>query len=467
LGNGISRTFTVRIYVVDDAGNWDYCTTNITIDDNDDVCPDNSSSLVRFAGTYTNEAGEIVDGVITELTGGLNNMVLRTQEVNDDGYYNYYIEPGYDWNVTGEKADAYLNGVTAQDLSLIQRHIAGIEYLNSNYKLVAADADANTSIDIRDVLDLRKLLLGITDELPRNKSWRTIDSDYTFPGITISQLPADVYSQEMISHLDMQQSDLAANFIGVKVGDVDGDATPNAFVVGETRGGNKGLQFTAEDQTFASGQVIEVAITAANFEAMTAYQLTFGFDNSVLEYVSSKAGKLNVTEGNFGTQYADRGMVSTVWYNQDATTVADDEVLFTMIFRAIESGSLSSVLNIGSAVTQAMAFNAETGKTDVEMKFTTDRGETVGDAFALFQNSPNPFANETQIGYILPEEGGVTLRLFDGDGKFLGEIKADAKKGYNELQVSRKAFPADVSHIIYYQLEANGYLATKKMVLVE
>ena len=103
----------------------------------------------------------------------------------------------------------------------------------------------------------------------------------------------------------------------------------------------------------------------------------------------------------------------------------------------------------------------------VEMKFTTSQGERVGDAFALFQNSPNPFKGETQIGYIMPEAGPVSMKLFDGLGKYLGELKADAEKGYNEMTITSRFFPAEVDNIIYYQLEANGYLATKKMVLIE
>ena len=465
LGNGQSRTFTVRIYVVDEAGNWDYCTTNITIDDNDDVCPDDPASALRIAGDFTTEYGETVDGVMTELTGGPLGMTIRNQEVDDNGYYNYYVEGGYDWNVTGDKEDAYLNGVTANDLSLIQRHVAGIEYLNSNYKLVAADANADTDIDIRDVLDLRKLLLGINEELPSNKSWRNLDADYTFPGVTNTSLPADVYNAEMISHENMQFSDVEADFIGVKVGDVDGDAIPNAFVAGEERG-SQTLHFTTQDQAFTAGEVVEVAITSENFHQIRAYQMTLGFDINSLEYVGAKAGKLEVDKGNFGSQFADRGMVSTVWYTTSGQTANTDEVLFTVVFEAKQSGRLSQVLNIGSAITEAMAFNTD-GKASVALRYVTDRGEKVGDAFALFQNSPNPFTTETRIGYILPQDADVVLHLFNGDGKFLGRVEQEGKRGYNEMTVSRKVFSAEVERMVYYQLETEGYLATKKMVMVK
>ena len=465
LGNGISRTFTVRIYVVDDAGNWDYCTTNITIDDNDDVCPDDGTPQSIIAGGYTTETGETIDQVMTELTGGANGQVLRNQMVTDDGEFTYSVSNGYTWNVSGEKDDAYLNGVTAQDLSLIQRHIAGIEYLNSNYKLVAADGNGDTDIDIRDVLDLRKLLLGIYDELPSNDPWVTIDADYTFPGVTNSQLPGDVYEQNMITYQAISQNQLETDFIGVKVGDVDGDATPNSFVEGETRGGNKALTLSTLDATFVEGDVVTVDFTAENFNAISAYQFTFGFDHSVLEYIGATAGSLTIDEGNFGTQYADRGIVTTVWYNTTAQSVNDNEVLFSMTFRATEAGNLSSVINVGSTITQAIAFSNETGKTDVDLQFSTENGEVVGDAFALFQNQPNPFADVTSIGYVLPEASEVTLTVYDMSGRVLKSAVIDGEKGINHFQLNRSEIPT--AGVLYYQVETDDYSATKKMVVVE
>jgi hypothetical protein len=385
--------------------------------------------------------------------------------VDDNGEFAYVVSGGYNWNVTGSKEDAYLNGVTAQDLSLIQRHIAGIEYLNSNYKLVAADANADTDINIIDVLDLRKLLLGIYDELPNNDSWVTIDADYTFPGVTNQSLPSDVYSQNMISYQNVTQNMMETDFIGVKVGDVDGSATPNNFVEGETRDGNNALTFTTEDATFAAGELVTVDFTAENFESMTAYQFTFGFDQSVLDYVGMTTGALNIDAGNFGTQYADRGIVTTVWYTQTARTVETDEVLFSLTFRANEAGSLSSVINVGSTITEAIAFSNETGESDVALQFNTASGEVMGDAFALFQNQPNPFKDVTTIGYVLPEASEVTLTVYDMSGRVLKTAVIEGARGINHFDLKRSELAT--AGVLYYQVETDNYSATKKMVVVE
>ena len=293
-----------------------------------------------------------------------------------------------------------------------------------------------------------------------------IDEAYDFNGITNVALPTDVYAQDVINYTNLTSSNLGTSFVAVKVGDVDDDAVPNSFMAGETRGGNRALTFHTQEQSFKAGEIVRVAFTADNFDQMTAYQFTYGFDQDALEYVGKTAGALNVSGGNFGDRYTDRGMLTTVWYASEAMDVASDEVLFTITFRAKASGTLSGSMSVGSAVTEALAFSEEAGRTDVALEFNTPSGETLGDAFALFQNTPNPFKGETSIGFILPEDGDAQLNLFDVSGRDLGVIQIDGRRGYNEIALDRKVIPS-ANRIVYYQLKANGYLATKKMILIE
>ena len=69
-----------------------------------------------------------------------------------------------------------MNGVSTLDLVKIQRHILGLEELNSPYKLIAADVNADNEIKASDLTELRKLILGIITDLPTNESWRFVES---------------------------------------------------------------------------------------------------------------------------------------------------------------------------------------------------------------------------------------------------------------------------------------------------
>src|SRR5690606_15265416 len=82
--------------------------------------------------------------------------------------------------------------------------------------------------------------------------------------------------------------------------------------------------------------------------------------------------------------------------------------------------------------------------------------------FVLYQNRPNPFEGYTVIGFELPEDTNARLIIYDVTGKALQEIKGDYSRGYNEVIITPEQFPA--TGVLYYQLETDQYVATKRMV---
>ena len=458
LVGGLSTTFQVEIYVVDDFGNWDYCTTYVIIDDNDNVCDNNGMSI---AGTIQNEFGTPVEGVTVTLTP--EQTAVRSTVANDQGEYRFGVAANTDYSVSSTRNDDFLNGVTAQDLAIIQRHIADVEQMDSDYKMVAADANADTKVNVLDVLALRKLLLGDYDILPNNASWVMIDGRYTFPGMTRLSLPTDVYAAQNLTFFDVTSAITDADYVGIKVGDVDGDATPTSYVAATDRNEDLPLMFETMDQTFKAGDLVSVPVTAANFEQMTAYQLTFGFDVNMLTFASVDAGVLEVSDENFGKRFVDRGVLTNVFSSSTAVNTSSNDVLFTLNFRATAEGTLSNVLNVGSSVTNALAFGAN-GTTAIRMQYNTVTGEVVEETFAMYQNTPNPFKDYTVIGYVLPQAADVTFSVYDVNGKVVKTADMAGKEGYNEVTLDASEFNAGV---MYYQIETENFSATKKMIVVE
>jgi hypothetical protein len=105
--------------------------------------------------------------------------------------------------------------------------------------------------------------------------------------------------------------------------------------------------------------------------------------------------------------------------------------------------------NIVLNVTPKAAFN-----------FTTDPFD-----FKLSQNYPNPFNPSTIITYSLPKEGLVTLKVFNTAGQQVAElVNANQVSGIYNVEFSAQSLS---SGIYYYKLEANGFVETKKMILVK
>jgi len=84
--------------------------------------------------------------------------------------------------------------------------------------------------------------------------------------------------------------------------------------------------------------------------------------------------------------------------------------------------------------------------------------------FVLYQNTPNPFSNETIIGFSLPDDSNYILRIMDTNGKTQKVFSGVGFKGYNEILLESK----DVSiGLLYYQLEAGDDILSRKMIVIK
>ena len=90
--------------------------------------------------------------------------------------------------------------------------------------------------------------------------------------------------------------------------------------------------------------------------------------------------------------------------------------------------------------------------------------DLVPSEFFLSQNYPNPFKDKTSIKYCLSEMTKVELTLFNSDGKKVKKIFSKVQNaGTYEIILDNQDLQAGVYH---YQLKANNFNATKKMVLI-
>ncbi|MEM1320679.1 MAG: T9SS type A sorting domain-containing protein, partial [Bacteroidota bacterium] len=92
-------------------------------------------------------------------------------------------------------------------------------------------------------------------------------------------------------------------------------------------------------------------------------------------------------------------------------------------------------------------------------------GTVVANEFALFQNQPNPFKDETVIGFNLPQASAATLTIYDVSGRVLKQYNGEYAQGYNEVSLNRSELSA--AGVLYYTLETTTESATKKMILIE
>ena len=435
----------VNIYAIDEEGNWDFAKTFVLVQDNMDACGSlEPESGGMVAGQITNPSGETVEDVEISITGGME----ETMTTGSDGKYMFQVPAGEDYTVTPTKDIDLLNGVSTFDLVLISKHILGLTTFDSPYKYIAADVNKSGTITAFDMVQLRQLILNIRADFPSNDSWRFVDAAYEFT----TNNPANEAFGEMYSINNHSEDMENMDFIGVKIGDINGNAQANSLLGAESRNTFGTLTLTTADRFVEVGELVTVTFNAQAIEQIQGYQFT-------LDFAGTKATVLEGTAkaANFNTVQIDRGKIAASW-NGETTA---NQSLFSLTFNATANGLLSELMNLNSTITPAEAYNQAGELLKVELAFTN----TISADFVLSQNTPNPFNGETVIDFNLPVAGQATLQVMDAQGKVLKAIQASYPKGQNTITL--KANELGATGVLYYQLSSANHVATKKMIIIE
>jgi len=441
----------VSLYVTDLLGNQAWCETYIIIQDNMGVCPDTSGLTGTITGKVSTETTDNVLGVTVEL-GGTTMIPINT---NQSGTYTFPAMPiGGNYEVKPGKNNDYRNGVSTLDLVHIQKHLLGIKPLESPYKMIAADANDSKSITAIDLIELRKLILGIYSELPNNSSWRFVDKDYVFPDPFNPWMQVWPESQTLNP---LSSGMTRADFFGIKIGDVNNTVKANAQSI-SPRGSGEKLNLIIDDVKVEAGTSIEIAVFAGSAYLIEGMQFSLDVDHS-LTFKNVIAGQMDVTNENFA--FLNKMTLTSSWNTAEGVQINDAQPLFTLVMDVSKRVRLSEVVSIAAAPTHPEAYTLNNEILGLNLLF---RGAAHLVSFELLQNEPNPFSNKTTIGFILPANGQATLTVFDLAGRKLIDQPVAGLKGLNKVEISRSQLGAQ--GIVYYQVQFEGYTATKKMLML-
>jgi hypothetical protein len=91
--------------------------------------------------------------------------------------------------------------------------------------------------------------------------------------------------------------------------------------------------------------------------------------------------------------------------------------------------------------------------------------ELVPTEYTLYQNYPNPFNPITTIKYDLPNASDVSLIIYDILGRKVKEL-VNTKQGAGRYEIQFNASTI-ASGVYIYQLIAEKYISSKKMILLK
>lgn len=208
-------TQSVQIWAIDVAGNADYCETYVIVQDNNGNCNNTPGPIMACAkGGCGNDFLDETVFDFSVIDSFLPPLIFF--DLGACGSINEILPPNTNVIITPSLDDNPLNGVSSFDIVKLQQFIDGVTPFSSPYQWIAADANHDNHVDSLDVLECKKLILGIYTELPNNTSWRFVDKSYVFP----SPNPLSAPFPESIT---LNTSNLPAatpEFVGIKICDV-------------------------------------------------------------------------------------------------------------------------------------------------------------------------------------------------------------------------------------------------------
>jgi hypothetical protein len=438
------KTVLVELHAWDEAGNDDFCVTFIEVQDNRKVCA-GSASPVSISGVIATEGNANLQGATVTLSGSSSNSTITTAA---GGYSFVNLAKDGDFTVTPQLDKNHLNGVSTFDLVLIQKHILGVQALNSPYKMIAADVNNSKSISTLDLIQIRKLILNIDTHFANNTSWRFVDATFNFPN---AGNPWSTSFPEVVNINDFSNS-INASFVAIKIGDVNASASVNGARSAEVRT-SEDFQLKTQEQNLKSGNEYKVSFSAEDLKNIQGYQFALNLDQSKVELVDIEYGVAKAE--NFGI-FKNEGLITTSWNSK-----YEPGSLFTLLLRAKADTKLSESLSLNRLV-HPEAYDQNNESLGIVLNF---EGIQAIETYELRQNTPNPFSDETLIGFTLPKALKGTLTVRDVKGALVYRVEGNYTKGDNQLSLKKQQLGA--SGVLYYTLETSDFTATKKMIILE
>ncbi len=412
-----------------------------------------------FCQFFTSNESNVEGRIQTENGGGIENTSVALIGSNDTqeymteeyGLYAFPSMPmGGEYTLRPHKEDVYTNGLSTLDIILMQKHILGIVPFDSPYKIIASDVNSSGSISAVDLLEMRKVILAVKDGFDNTPAWKMVDANYQFFDIEnpLGDVLPDSYE---IKSLD---KNMAIDFIGIKMGDVNLSADPSSLVKAETRTSPKTLDF--EIHPVINGNQVKFDFSSTNFIDIEGFQFTLDFDASELTYTEVMSSVLDMNSEHIGLTKSTDGFITISYDKIGGVTTSQDELLFSLVFT--HKGELDHDLLTNSKVLAAQAYST----TDVfDLRSTMSYGNS---DIKLYQNTPNPWQEETEISFNLPVDMDYEMRFYTVAGELLHSEKGIGSGGLNVIEMRRDQL--STKGLIYYELITAHEKTTKRMILI-
>lgn len=329
--------------------------------------------------------------------------------------------PGLTYTVAPYSNNAPLIGVSTFDLVLLSKHILGVQPLGSPYKMLAADINYSGSITALDMVALRRLILLIdTEPFPADKpAWRFVRADYVFPDPAnpwLELIPSTAFFPNLVYSS-------GADFVGIKVGDLNGDAA--AIRPGLESRGYLPLRLEAKPK----GSTAVYQATPARAGEWVAFQAALQLPAGV----ALRDVRAGTHAGELAYSLSEAGVLRLCWFYTEAVRFEEGVPLFTIELAPGFAPANELGLELIPGYSQAFA------ATGNRFELVPDNWKEETGGFRIF---PNPAGGAlTLSGYAEAVE--VHIRIYSPNGRTVYRASAPGGGDWQHV-LPENALPAGV-----------------------
>ena len=420
--------------------------------------------VASVEGNIHTELGTSVSNVEIEIFA--NGLGTTTNEMVTDETGDYAlgdIPTCESYELIPTRDDDPTLGVSTLDIVVLQKHILGLDLLDSPYQYIAADANNSGTISTLDLVEMRKVILLISDGFLNNTSWRFVDESFEFTDDTnpfLDDFPETVEIPNLTDTMDVR-------FIAIKIGDVNNSVNPNAAAELITDRNDEKVIFRINEVTTTDKDLQEVAVYLDQLPDLLGYQFTLNYDPALIEWVGIRNQQLP----GFGVEnynhMLDVGAVTVSWDGQVEGLSQTSPIFYLQFSPIVEEVEIADVFSINSRYLIAEAYDKALNSLPIGLMIEGEVSESLlFNEFELYQNTPNPFKIDTRIGFYLPGESAIQLSIFDETGRLIFEQEGTYGGGMNEVLLDKSMLQL-APGVYNYQLKSDFGEESRSMVVVQ
>ena len=284
------------------------------------------------------------------------------------------------------------------------------------------------------------------------------------------------YSFSMSDDLGSLQKTTANPISSGREAIVSGDSSQFYFVLGDVKINNDVVNYieTGRNPDFRNLDTLNYYLSTKQFRVTNSSQFSFAIQYGVTdslkaaeefdddEYVKFKLQLIKANNGEVLGEY------TVVTFNKENIIPYYSES-FSINTNGIGSKKIKLRFiveeNINGVYEMANIHADESILPKQNVNMISYTGSETVTEYALEQNYPNPFNPSTNLKYQIPQDGFVTLKVYDILGKEIATLVNEEKSsGRYEVNFNASSL---ASGVYLYRLNVNDYIDVKKMILLK